>query len=355
MNRKIAYLCHETRHPYHDAYARSIGAKSILAGLSDKSNKLKNYFNSLKVIACFPYRKFDAILTDGPDVISLIIKRLSLNRIKLISTQANNHLYDYFFYKKYLNKKYRKHFKKIINEYDLIVCLGEIQFELAKKICSGNNRVNIVESYNGVSKERQTRLSKIAYKANSQKIISLSNQGTEYLHDMKGLDIMLSVFSNLLKYYPNLEYYHIGPTRNGLLKDYKQRFPHFKWDKIHFVGAQYDLENWFSDAVCMFHLSRKDSFPVAVTEAFSAGLPVFVGHRVGLHRMFNKVVEGDLFKVNVFNEVYIIENVVSFLELNIEKKERISGSFKQASKAYTQEKALEDYKNLVQDFFKKEK
>ena len=347
----IVYLCHETRHPYHDAYAQSIGARRILAGFSDQSSKLRAYFHSLKVIASFPYRECSAILTDGPDVISLIIKRLSFNRIKLISTQANNHLYDYFFYQNYLTPSYREHFKKIINKYDFIICLGEIQFELAKRICEGNNNITIVESYNGVSPERKIKLEQIEYNPKSTRIVSLSNQGTEYLHDMKGLDIMLSIFSKLTEFYPNLEYYHIGPTRNGLIEDYKNRYPHYKWDKIHFVGKQYDLEKWLNDAVCMFHLSRKDSFPVAVTEAFSAGLPVFIGHRVGLKRMYAKVVKNDLFIIDIFNEQEEFKKIKTFLELSENVKKEISTSFRQASNEYTLTKALSNYKRIINNFF----
>lgn len=349
---KIAYLCHESRHPYHDGYANSIGAERILAGFNKTStNRLKQYWHSTKLIFTFPYKKYHYILTDGPNLIPVLIKKLSSNRIKLISTQGNNHLVDYF--NGSFSKRFAKQFKYVTNQYDLIICTGEIQYNLAKKICEGNDKINIESSFNGVSEERHQKLSKVSYKSDSKKIISLSNQGTKYLNDMKGLDIMLQRFSELVEYYPELEYYHIGPFWDGLLEDLKKKFPSNRWDKIHFVGKQNELGKWFSDALCMFHLSRKDAFPFAVTEAFCAGIPVFIGKGVGLKQMYKKVDQKELFVVDTDDKEQTLENMKEFLNLVPNEKIKISNSFRFASNDYTSTKAVSNYKRIVNHFFQK--
>lgn len=351
MNR-IAYLCHESRHPYHDKYAMSVDAERILAGFNIKSNsRIKRYFHSLKTILKFPYSKFDYIITDGPDLIPVIIKKLSFNRIKLISTQGNNHLVDYF--NDEFSARFAKQFKYTTNQYDLIVCTGEIQHELAMKICEGNSKIKLEPSFNGVSEERFETLSKVNFNKDSRTIMSLSNQGTKYLNDMKGLDIMLKLFSELSRKFENLQYCHVGPYWEGLQDSMKISYPDLDWDRIKFVGRQTELEPWFSDAMCMFHLSRKDAFPFAVTEAFCAGIPVFISEGVGLKQMFGKIQGKEMFLLNSKDHQECISKLSNYVGLSKAEKQEIARRFKEASKDFTSKKAIANYKNIINRFIAK--
>lgn len=351
---KVAYLHHQDYHPYHGNYAKGVGADFI--NLNKYMNrlsflrvqKIKTLFNYLLLAWDVLFNSYNVIITDGPNSFVCLLKRLSNKKISLVSTQGNEHLV-WFFDNKFTPKAANK-FKKSINQYDLLVCTGSVQFKLAKKICEGNQNIKIIESFNGVSEDREPKLSKIKYNSTSNKIISVSNLNSLHFLSVKGIDIMLKLFAGLAKKYPDLEYYHLGLIAEETVANLKAENPKYPWHRIHYVGSQKDLEPWFSDALLMLHLSRLDAFPFALTESFCAGLPTFISTSVGTKLMYNNIStkENYIIDQNIIDDG--LKKVSIFLEKNKIEKQDISNEFKAISKDFTARKAINNYRNLVHNY-----
>lgn len=353
MNKKIniAYLHHKYYHPYHGNYAKGLNADFICTSLYAPyfkwlpEGRLKSALLNLLLVVFFPFRKYNAVLTDGANTLGVMIKRLSFGRIKLISTQGDTQLI--FYHANKLSKRVAKSFKQAINEYDLVVCTGSIQYELAKKLCPNKN--NIIESFNGVSKDRAPYLRQVKYNPKSKKIISLSNLDTKDYWKIKGFDIMLDVFARLAEEYEDLEYYHLGLVPAELQDFFKKRNPEYPWERIHFVGRQKRLDKWFGEALLLLHLSRMDAFPFAVTESFCAGLPTFISTEVGTKLMYKKIPnrEDFIIDINDFEDAPL--KILKYLKKSVFEKKDISNIFRSISKEFTAEKAMENYSRLVSE------
>jgi len=341
---QFAYLNRKDSHPTLDGYAKSVDA------VFHRNNTVNtSAFNQLwyimKFLFTFKYRRFDAIITNGPLPMAAMIKFLSFGRLKLVNTQASAViLYDYF--NNRLSKRYAYLLRHLTNYYDLHICTGEIQYDLSIKMLSDKSTAKVVESFNGVSPERFASLQNVNYNPNSSVLISLSNLSSMDHVFVKGFDTMVKIFSTISNEFPELEYSHIGYVAPEVILKLKSDNPNANWSKINFVGRQSDLDSWFGNAVAMMHLSRLDAFPVAVTESFSASLPTFISDKVGITKMYTNIEEGQLF---IVDDKSAVSNICSFLKLNSDKKSSISSSFSQVSTSYTADKAEENFRNIVSD------
>ena len=339
---RIAYLSRKDSHPTLNGYAEVMDAVTYCDD-SVNTSILKQLCYSIKLLFSFKYKSFDGIISNGPLPIAVLLKKLSFGRLKLINTQASAViLYDYF--ENRLSKRYSILLKYLTNNYDLHICTGEIQFDLTKRMLNKNSKSIVAESINGVSRERFEKLEKVNFNPSSNIVIGLSNLPSKSHVYVKGFDVMLKVFSEASQAFPNLEYYHIGSTNPEVIEDLMKENPDFNWDKIHLVGRQSDLNKWFDQAIAMLHLSRLDAFPVAVTEAFAAGIPTFISENVGVKKMYTNVLEGRDFLVDEKNA---LSKLKLYLNRSNEEKKKISKSFLEVSKEYTAEEAEKKYSSLV--------
>lgn len=351
--RRILYIHEKRFHPCHADYATSIGAEfmSIDAMFpyyyAKKHQRLKKYISWLLLLIHFPYKKYDVILTDEPKIIVALLKFFSFGRLKLLATQGGTTLHYYFENKISLLSKYI--YKSCFNYYNLIICIGPIQLELSKRICKGNLSIKIIETFNGVDTDRYNLLSGVEYNPENHQIISLSNTTAIDFFEIKGMDIMLDYFANLYKKYSFLSYCHIGAFDPKRIEKLKKEKPNYPWHRIHFVGKQANLVEWFKDAVLMMHLSRKESFGLAVAEALSAGIPTFISENVGGKVMYNTLENGNRFIINIDDKTEI-NKVLNFLSLDTEEKTIISNKFRKIAKRYTSKEAIKNYKFIVEDY-----
>ena len=235
---RVAYLHFKGIHPTHGEYAKELTADFFPCDHffpyydAVTFKKTKKYISFFALLFFFPYRKYDAILTDGPDIFAVFLKKISFNRLKLISTQGNPILPQYF------NGRFSPKQKKIIKDafqsYDLIICLGNIQKKLAEQICENKRTPIIKESFNGVPESRRANLSMINYNANSKKIISISHNRTNESIHIKGIDIMLKLFKKIYEYDEGYSYYHLGIFEKELLDTLKKKLPDLPWHRTHF-------------------------------------------------------------------------------------------------------------------------
>lgn len=351
---RIAYLHAKKYHPAHGAFAESVNADFI------RIDKFVHYFeqksfirfrrvlNWLVMILRFDYKSYNAIITDGPDLIAVLLKLFSFNRIKLISTQANKYLV--FYHNKIMPKRTRLQYKKIFNLYDLIICLGNVQLTLAKKITEKNQKVQLEESFNGVGLNRIKPLETVTFNPRSNNLISVSNNLDSEFWKVKGIDIILKTFNELSKSFTDLRYIHIGPYQDEVLNKFKNENPDICWDKIRFVGRQMNLKPWFSDAVALLQLSRTDAFPVTVTESFIAGLPTFISTNVGVKSMYKKIPSGEDFMIETENVSDGNKKLNQYLSLSENEKSKLSLNFKQVGLNYNANSAKKNYNKIVFEF-----
>ena len=96
-----------------------------------------------------------------------------------------------------------------------------------------------------------------------------------------------------------------------------------------------------------------DAFPITVTEAFCAGVPIFISDQVGTRSMYNVLPKGKEFIIDLNQLEEGTEKILSFLSLGETEKVKLSDEFKKVSKNYTELKAIQNYSKLIEEFSSK--
>ena len=302
-------------------------------------SQTSRFHSWLKLIFKFEYKNCDIILSDGVEIIALLLKWFSIGRIEL-----NGQLASFMII--YLSEgKYKRRtsilLKYCLNSYDRILCNGPIQYEYAKKIIT-NKKVKLSQHYNGIGPDRYEQLLNFSPDYSKLNLVSIGHCKNSISFHVKGMDIMIKAFLNLNKIHEHLRYYIIGDVNPEELNSLKKKFPSSNWNNIIFCGFVEDLIEVFKNCTIYIHLSRYDAWPTSVAEASLAGLVPIVSDRVGSKEVVSHIKNPDLIiSVNEINLINAVENLIK-LPLNELKllgdKAKISGS------RFSMERAVTNYK-----------
>ena len=104
------------------------------------------------------------------------------------------------------------------------------------------------------------------------------------IHEIKGLNILIEAYSNLVKFYDNIKLIIAGPD-DGYLKKLKELVENLNLsDQIIFTGPLYEQEKIkaYVDADIFVLSSMYESFGNVVFEAIACGTPVIITDRCGV-------------------------------------------------------------------------
>ncbi|MGJ7031896.1 glycosyltransferase [Niabella hirudinis] len=344
---KVIYLHAKNYHPTHGAYAKAVNADFLQFdkycrhdNVTVRFRLLRKYLSYLLLIIRFDYKKYGVILTDEPNIIPCIIKRLSLNRIKLVATQASNSPYYYF--QNRISNYSKMLFRYAARQYDVIICIGDVQLREMKRII-GNDK-NLYCTFNGVADDRYRRYSTFQYNPYSTVVFSLCNLFDRRIFENKGVDIMLKVMQKLQVNW-SLKYDYVGRSSEAHRSEFLKKYQLQDMQGV-FVGEQSDPSAWFAKSLMLLHLSRIDAFAVAVCESFAAGMPVFITDDIGSRMMFDTMANKDDYIIRPGQVDEAVEKITRFLELSPKEKLRESEKFREISKMFTEEKACNSYKKI---------
>jgi len=190
-----------------------------------------------------------------------------------------------FFAKKKLKRFFDRVWgKRILKDVSKAFALTNIEAEQYKKMDIKENKIEIVP--NGIDLSEYTHLPekgkfrrKYGIKDDEKIILYLGR-----IHKIKGVDLLVSTFTDLIKEINNVRLVIVGPD-DGFLPILKKQIKNLDVnEEILFAGPLYRRNKLeaYVDADMFVLPSRYEAFPNTLLEAFACGLPVITTNRCGI-------------------------------------------------------------------------
>lgn len=352
MEKKIAFIHgRPAGHPIHASYANEIKAdfyfEDRLLRWQDirDASKLRRYFSWMLNAFLFQNKKnYDIYFCEGMRVPQLIMKRFGLMKrgSKLVALMADESLY-------FLSiKKYPKITQYLIltflNSCDSIICIGDLQFNLAKEIIKKES-IKIFKIYNGINDELSIELQKNIYRPNEKcfKMFVFGHLAANWRAWYKGADIAVDAFCQLNHESNNFILDIIGQVEEDVKNTLLKNVPEELKSKIHFLGNVTDIVSAISNYDLCLHVARGDAFPTSTLECMAAGVPVIVSNVTGTSSLVKSVSED--FVVNISIEETLI-SINKFINMSVNDKHKLSLDFKEVVSDLKAEKASSNFKKI---------
>lgn len=236
---------------------------------------LKKEIKNFDVIHIHEYRTFLAVL------IHYYAKKYNIpyvlqprGSMPLLGKNNQKKIFDYFFG------------NSLVQDAKLIIASSKIESSFYSERFPNIDQKKIIYIPNGVSIENYSNLPK---KGEFKKQYSI-NESDEIIlflgriHEIKGLDILVEAFSNLLKYHNNIKLVIAGPD-DGYFKKLEAIVDKLDLgDNVIFTGPLYEQQKIkaYVDADVFVLPSRYESFGNVILEAIACGIPVIITDRCGV-------------------------------------------------------------------------
>jgi glycosyltransferase involved in cell wall biosynthesis len=179
----------------------------------------------------------------------------------------------------------------ILKDATKLIALTKTETGQYKKMDVDENKIEIVP--NGIDLSKHDNLPK---RGEFRKKYSIGDDEKVILylgriHKIKGLDLLVKTFSDLIKELDDIRLVIVGPD-DGFLSTLKKQIEDLKIDgRILFAGPLYERDKLeaYVDADVYVLPSVYETFPVTVLEACACGTPVIVTDRCGIADIVNKV------------------------------------------------------------------
>ncbi len=350
IHSEVAYIHgRPTGHPIHQAYAKSINADFYPVDFylrwhdRPNSNRFRRYLSWLLCAFFFPNKKSYAIFFTECIRFPVIIMRwlgLLYREQRIIALMANEALY--FIYTKNYSSTASFAMKKYLRSCDAIICVGKMQANLAREILK-ENRPPIYTIYNGINIERFQKKISTSQSLSSKKILFISNVDVEWRAWYKGTDLMFKAFDIVSKTIPDATFILIGRWDNTLFNQQVNRYCASTKNNIVNIGYTDKLETYIGDASIYLHCARGDAFPTTTMEVMAAGVVPIISEWTGTKEIVEQV---DVRLVVPLDEVRIAEKIIWYLNLPISEKTMLSEKCKEVIKKYTEENAIQNFKEI---------
>lgn len=351
-NPKIAFIVgRPSGHPIHMDYGQSVGADvyhedRILRWQDiEESSKLRRYVSWLANAFCFPKRKsYDLFLCECLRVPPLIMKCIGImnKRQKLVALMADESLYflDQHKYPAMTRQLMRLFLKKC----DYLICIGDLQYELACKHTPPGSAGKIYKIANGLEPELLSRLLNIQpVKRTVGKLVVIANISTEWRAWYKGVDIALQAFDAYCTSH-DLELDVIGAVDENVAKSLTSGLSETTRSKISFKGMVSDIAAVLPDYDLCLHPSRGDAFPTSTLECFAAGIPTIVSNVTGTKGFLQPFAEPFICEPTAESVKKALEKA---LQLTMEQRMEISHQLKNRLRGCTQEESRRQFKEII--------
>lgn len=337
-------------HPLHKKYGQSVGADfqfvDFLLRWHDRNYVLKKYLSWVICALFFPKRKkYDYFLCEGPHFMIGIMKILGLLRKnqKLIVLLDDETLY--FLFSKFYSKNTSKAFIYLLKKFDAIICMGDMNTMLAKKVL-GNFCPPVYTSYNGINDERLEQLMISQPKLKTKNIIFIGNVLSGWRSLYKGIDLLLQVFDKISKSHPDASLKIVGYTDKEYLNKLINKYVPESINKVELFGHTNDLEIPLSECSLYLHPARGEAWGISVTEAMAAGVIPIVSEWTGSKEVVQKVSENLITSLNIDD---ITARVNWYFNLEEKKKAELSAKCKSVACFYSETNAINNFKKIFKD------
>lgn len=340
---KVAFIHgRPSGHPIHAAYARALGADffhedRLLRWQDIKgASKIRRYLSWFLNALFFPEKyKYDAFFCECMRVPQLIMKKLGLikRNQKLIALMADESLY--FLDKKQFPFLTRWLIKEFLNSCDAIICIGDLQYELALKYCNDENK--IFKIYNGLDEKQILVLNKVSPKLDIvYNLMVIGNMAAYWRAWYKGLDLAIDALVEINS--PNLNLIIVGDIKDEVKNELLKGVPVKLTNQIKFTGNLNDITQILKDIQLCIHCSRGDAFPTSTLECFVAGIPVIVSEDTGT-KSFVSDVDKNLVCLPTVDS--LTNAIQYYLNSSALKRNEISSSLKKHPNIIESSKAID--------------
>lgn len=341
-------------HPNRKLYFNSIGANYEYVDFKVRwhgrpSSKLRMIWSGIVCALSFPNRKkYKLFVTSDLQLPAILMRKIGFLRgdQKVVCYLGSQTLY--FIYSKYFSKWNIFYQKWLLKNYDAFICNGSLQADLVKKILPHSEK-SIFINLNGVLDDRSEQLQQVAFDPDSKRLLFIGNLYSNWRCHYKGIDLLLASFNVLKKRFPELILDIVGMSDDNLqfiINDKVNK----RYQKDVFVhGEQSNISSYLSRAILYVHPSRGDALPNSVLEACYAGIPSVISSVTGYHEKITEIHEGLVCECSVDS---CVDAITQYLELPQSEKREISFSTKSAFQVYTQEKAVERFKEVIEQLNK---
>lgn len=330
----------------HDTYAKLLNADFVVVDFilpwheSSKSLKIRRYMSWILCALFFPdKKKYSVFFTEAIREPILIMKYLGLisNKQKIIPLMANETLYFYH------NNRYSKMVKWLIKKYldksDAILCVGNFQSELAKKIVGDKQSAKVKTITNWIPHEKNVSFMNNVPILNSNKILFIGDVSSDFRVWYKGVDLMINAFVIAASINRSIELELIGINDNKLLEKYLLNIPDDVRNRIH-IRPKQPILTFLETASLYLHCARGEAWGMTIMESLVAGVPVICSNLTGAMEVVEKVSE-ELIVIN--DENIIAEKIIWYFDLPIDKKIQLSLKGRNVMLDYSEEKSLKKF------------
>jgi glycosyltransferase involved in cell wall biosynthesis len=279
--------------------------------------------------------KKTVIITEGLRITLVLSRLLSFGRIKLIALVDDES--PYFICSNYYSQLSKKVNSWAYNQYDGWICIGKMETELIKQIVVRHESIRT--GFNGVSMPRMEKLLKQQYSPGSKRIVFIGNGPAKWRMWYKGVDLMLSAFSQLIKEGYDLYFDIGGEWDTEFLKKFYD--PELCSGRLRFFG-KVDPVVFLEGASLYLHVARGEAWGISVNEAMASGIIPIVSVWTGSRECVEQV-SPDL--VVDINKEEIVKKIKWFIGLDSGLKNLYSQKCREVVTAYTEEKAIEKFKS----------
>jgi glycosyltransferase involved in cell wall biosynthesis len=187
--------------------------------------------------------------------------------------------------------------KSILINASKVIALTDAEREQILKIGVPQNKIKIIP--NGIDLKQFSNLpTKGIFRSrynisNEEKIVLFLGR----IHRIKGIDLLISAYSELLEEFPHSRLVITGPD-DGFLLELKEMIDSNNLEKnVVFTGPLFEFEKLsaYVDADVLVLPSRYETFPVTILEAMNCGTPVLLSNRCGISNLIQKNNAGLIF------------------------------------------------------------
>lgn len=339
-------------HPIHVKYAKSLKAdiynvdyKLRYHDISD-SSAFRRYFSWLICALLFPKKRmYDIFFSEEAYfMVGLLRKfRLISKKQKLIALMASHTLY--FLDTGKYSKSTVKACKLLFNTYDAFICIGDLQFDLLKKIIGEDSQVKVFKIFNGIPAKKIEIFNKIRCDVNGFNILFIGGVENKNRIWYKGLDLMLETYGKLRQDIPNLTFTIVGKYCPDEIPRILSNLGLEMDPGLNFVGETNDITPFLEKASLYLHCSRGDAFPTSTLEAMAAGIIPIVSDwtgTMGIVKSLDSNLIASLDPKDIFNKVLYYFNLPS------DRKKLLSEEAKKIIKnEYSEDKAITNFQRVI--------
>lgn len=339
-------------HPFHGHLAEAVGAEPVFVDFrlrwhDRETSRLRRYASWIVCAATFPERRRRPfILSEGLHLVPVVMRLLHLVShdqpiVALLDDEAL-----YFLRAGRYPAVTAGALRAALRRYDALVCVGEMQAELARELTGGSRAAPSIHRVpSAVSDARLDALAGLSPDLDGARLTFVGNGPAGWRGWYKGLDLLLETVARLRRRRADVRLTVVGEWEEEYVGE-ARRAAGIADDAVRFTGRLPDLDPVFRETDLYLHLGRGEAFGISVVEAMAAGIPAIVSGWTGAREAVRRV-DDEL--VVPLDAAAAAERVAEYLDRPPAGRRRLGARAREVAREYTPERAAEAMRAAISE------